>query len=85
MKNKIGHMEVGEDNLIKKPEQVFEEAENLKEMALRHTFLRKEEVTGDQGDQSTGDNPKGEMEKVKHTREEDPEAEEDDESCKKDH
>jgi hypothetical protein len=47
MKNKIGHMEVGEDNLIKEPEQVFEEAKDLKEMALRHTFFRKEEVTGD--------------------------------------
>jgi hypothetical protein len=68
-------MEIGKDDLVEKPGKVLDKTEDLNEMASFYSFFRKEEVTGDQGDQSAGDDPKGEMEEVKHTREEDPEAE----------
>src|SRR4030042_2268202 len=85
MKHKVGHMEIGKDDLVEKPGKVPDKTEDLDEMASFYSFFRKEKVTGDQGDQSAGDDPKEEMEKVKHTREKDPEREQDDESCKKNH
>jgi hypothetical protein len=59
MKNQKGHVEVGKDDLVEKPGKVSDETEDLDEVALIHTFLRKEKVAGDQGDQGAGDDSKG--------------------------
>lgn len=81
MKNKVGDMEIGENDLVQKPRNVGKRKKECGSNASARWGSGEQEIGREVGDESAGDNAQRKMKRVEFSREQDPYGKED-EKCK---